>query len=225
MGFFGRLSDIISANLNDFLDRMEDPEKMLKQLLSEMEQAVGQAKEALVEALTVERRVAKEMAHYQARVAEWEAKAVEAVKKDRDDLARKALELQSESEDILSALENELDTARKNTEAMRTQLRGIQAKYQEARRKQASLAARNRSAEAQTKSLKVGGGGKVASTAFDEFDKIEEKITLKEAKAEARAEVSSVEVSVEEEFAALTGGDKVEQRLSALKDKLKKHEG
>jgi len=161
MGFFGRLSDIISANLNDLLDRMEDPEKMLKQLLSEMEQAVGQAKEALVEALTVERRVAKEMAHYQARVAEWEAKAVEAVKKDRDDLARKALELQSESEDILSALENELDTARKNTEAMRTQLRGIQAKYQEARRKQASLAARNRSAEAQTSQGRSPGRGEL----------------------------------------------------------------
>jgi phage shock protein A len=224
VGFFSRLGDIISANLNDLLDRMENPEKMLKQLLGEMERAVQQGKEALVEAITAERRLEKEIGHYKARAAEWEAKAVEAVKKGRDDLARKALELQTESEDILSALEGELAAAQKNTDAARTQLRGLQAKYQEAKRKQASLAARNVSAEIQTKAARGGGRGKKAgASAFDEFEKIEDKITLKETKAQARAEVASAERSVEEEFAALAGPGKVDQRLSALKEKLKKH--
>jgi phage shock protein A len=223
MGFFSRLGDIISANLNDVLDRMENPEKMLKQLLAEMERAVQQGKEALVEAITAQRRLEKEMGHYQDRSAEWEAKAVEAVRKDRDDLARKALELQTESEDILSALAGELTAAQKNTEAARTQLRGLQAKYQEARRKQASLAARNVSAEIQTKAARGGRGKSAAGSAFEEFEKVEDKIALKEAKAQARAEVASAERSVEEEFAALAGPDKVDQRLSALKEKLKKH--
>jgi phage shock protein A len=224
MGFFSRLGDIVSANLNDLLDRMENPEKMLKQLLGEMEQAVGQGKEALVEAITAERRLEKEIGLYKARAAEWEAKAVEAVRKDRDDLARKALELQTESEDILSALEGELAAAHSNAEAARTQLRGLQAKYQEARRKQASLAARNVSAEIQTKAARGGGRGKKAgASAFAEFEKIEDKIAVKEVKAQARAEVASAERSVAEEFAALAGPDKVEQKLSALKEKLKKH--
>jgi phage shock protein A len=223
MGFFSRLGDIVSANLNDLLDRMENPEKMLKQLLGEMERAVQQGKEALVEAITAERRLQKEIGHYKARSAEWEAKAVEAVKKDRDDLARKALELQTESEDILSALQGELAAAHANTEAARTQLRGLQAKYQEAKRKQASLAARSVSAEVQTKAARGGRGRKVGASAFEEFEKIEDKIGLKEAKAEARAEVASAERSVEEEFTALAGRDKVDQRLCALKEKLKKH--
>jgi len=224
MGFFRRLGDIVSANLNDLLDRMENPEKMLKQLLGEMERAVQQGKEALVEAITAERRLEKEIGHYQARAAEWEAKAVEAVKKDRDDLARKALELQAESEDILSALQGELAAAHANAEAARTQLRGLQAKYQEAKRKQASLAARNVSVEIQTKTARGGRGKKaVGASAFEEFEKLEDKITLKEAKAQARAEVASAERSVEEEFAALAGPGKVDQKLSALKEKLKKH--
>ena len=224
MGFFRRLGDIVSANLNDLLDRMENPEKMLKQLLGEMERAVQQGKEALVEAITAERRLEKEIGHYTARAAEWEAKAVEAVKKDRDDLARKALELLTESEDILSALQGELVAAHANAEAARTQLRGLQAKYQEAKRKQASLAARNVSVEIQTKAASGGRGKKaVGASAFEEFEKIEDKIALKEAKAQARAEVASAERSVEEEFAALAGPGKVDQKLSALKEKLKKH--
>ena len=88
MGFFTRVSDIVTANINDLLDRMEDPEKMMKQLIREMETAVQEARDALINAIAHQRLVEKEIESHNQKIEEWQARALEAVKRDRDDLAR-----------------------------------------------------------------------------------------------------------------------------------------
>ena len=146
MGFFTRAGDIISANINDLLDKMESPTKMMKQLVREMEAAVAKTKEELVEAIANAKRIEKEIASQKAKIGEWQARAVEAVKRTRDDLARKALELKKDCQAILTAREPELAAAREAAAAVRTQYRALQAKTNEARRKQATLSARSKTA-------------------------------------------------------------------------------
>ncbi len=219
MGFFKRLGDIVSANINDLLDKMEDPEKMMKMLIREMEEGVGEAKDLLVKAIAHERRVEKEIAAHGRKVDEWQARAVEAVEKDRDDLARRAIELRKESQDILAALEPELKAAQETTAAMRTQLRALEAKCREAKRKQASLVARQKAAEMQKTA--AGGGKKVKTAAFAEFDRMEEKIEQIEAEAAAVTELASEEKIAEDEFAELESTGEIDAELAELKKKVK----
>lgn len=220
MGFFKRVGDIISANISDLLDKMEEPEKMMKQLVREMEEAVVEAKGELVKAIAHERRVEKEIASQKNKVEEWQRRAGDAVKKDREDLARRALELKLESRDILAALDPELAGARQASAAMKTQLRALQAKCQEAKRKQVSLAGRSKAAEMQMAAGGASPSRKVSTSAFAEFDRLEEQIAQKEAQAEAVAEVGKAEQATVDEFEEWESGEAVDAELAALKESL-----
>jgi phage shock protein A len=221
MGFFTRLSDIVSANINDMLDKMEEPDKMMKQLVREMEEAVGKAKDALVKAIAHERLIEKEIAANKKKIEEWQARAEEAIKQDREDLARRALELKHECQDVLAALQPELKAAADASGAMRTQLRAIEAKLQEAKRKQTTLSARQRAAE--TQKIAAGGtGGKVDTGAFAEFERMQGKVQQAEAEAQAMSEVAGEDKIAEEEFSQWERGKAVDDELAALKSKVKK---
>jgi len=231
MGFFTRAGDIISANINDLLDKMESPTKMMKQLVREMEAAVAKTKEELVEVIANAKRIEKVMASQKAKIGEWQARAVEAVKRTRDDLARKALELKKDCQAILTALEPELAAAREAAAAVRTQYRALQAKTNEARRKQATLSARSKTARTKKEAAGVGTGSrrKVEVKAFDEFERMEEKVAHAEAEAEAAVEVSAETRirggdarAAEDEFAEMESTDEIDAELAALKKKTRK---
>ncbi len=217
MGFFARVGDILTANINDMLDKMEDPEKMMKQLVREMEDAVARSKGELVKTIAHEKRVEKEIAAHKKKISEWQARAVEAVKQDRDDLARRALELKKESESILAALDPELGAAREASDAMKTQVRAIEAKCAEAKRKQTSLSARQRTAVVQKSTAGVGK----KPTAFGEFERMEDKVAQIEAEAEATMEVESAEKIAEDEFTRWESGTQLDEDLDALKKEVK----
>ncbi|MEW6356277.1 MAG: PspA/IM30 family protein [Planctomycetota bacterium] len=223
MGFFSRLSDIVSANINDLLDRMENPQKMMKQLIREMEEAVEDAKGAAIKALADERRIEREIAGQKKKIEEWQTKAEEAVKADRDDLARRALELKKDSEDILAALLPEVEAAKETSAAMKRQLKALQAKLQEAKRKQATLGVRRKAAEMQKRAAGAGARrGKTDTSSFAKFEKVEEGVAQVEAEAEAIAEVSGKGKSLDEEFAELGATNEIDEELADLKKKLKK---
>jgi phage shock protein A len=227
MGFFNRLSDIVSANINDMLDRMENPEKMMKLLIREMEDGVQQAKGDLVTAIAHERRLEKEIARHKKKITEWQARAEEAVRRDRDDLARSALIPKKESEAILAALDLELKAAQEASASMKTQLRGIQAKCQEAKRIQALLTGRYKAARMQKKVATGPGKRKVKTEAFAEFDRMGDKIAHLEAEAEAMAQVRAYDKTanakaVADEFAQIEAADTIEADLAALKTKVRK---
>lgn len=220
MGFFKRMSDIISANINDLLDRMEHPEKMMKQLIREMEEAVEEAKGQLVKGIADQRRIEKEIAVHKVNAEQWQGRAVEAVTQDRDDLARKALELKRESLDILAALEPHWKTAQETCAAMKTQFRALQAKLQEAKRKQANLGARHMAAGLQKKRATAGRPSS-KQAAFAEFERVEEKVVRSEAEAQAALEVSAMEKSAEQEFLEWRGANEIDAELAALRKKVK----
>jgi len=220
MGFFSRISDIISANLNDLLERMEDPVKMMKQLIREMEQAVEATREQLLQAVTNERRIDKEIAAYQDRISEWQAKAVEAIRKDRDDLARKALALKKESQAILAALESELPNAKAASAAIRTQLHGLQAKLMEAKRKQAILTTRRKVARIRKKSVAATFDAGSKADALSEWERMEEKFTQFEAEVEAMADIAAGRPG-DQDLSEWQAANEISTELDALKKELK----
>lgn len=226
MGFFKRLNDIVSANLNDMLDQMEEPEKMMKQLVREMESGVAKAKEALIKAIADERRIEKEIAGQKEKIEGWQERAIAAVEAEREELARKAIEMRKECQAILAALEPEVVSAGQASAAMRTQYRALVAKVQEAKRKQASLAARGKAAEMQKKAAGAAVKGKVSVDAFEEFDRLSGKVVQAEAEAQAATEVaadtrlgSADEKVIEDEFAQMEGDKEIDDELAALKAK------
>jgi phage shock protein A len=220
MGFFSRISDIISANLNDLLERMEDPVKMMKQLIREMEQAVEVTREQLLQAVTNERRIDKEIAEYQRRISEWQARAVEAIRKGRDDLARKALELKKESQAVLAALESELPNAKAASTAIRTQLHGLQAKLTEAKRKQTILTTRRKVARIQKKSMAATFEAGPKPDALSEWERMEEKFAQFEAEVEAMADIAEGRAG-DQELSEWHAANDISTELAALKEEIK----
>jgi phage shock protein A len=220
MGFFSRISDIISANLNELLERMEDPVKMLKQLVREMQQAVDATREQLLQAVTDERRIEKEIAEYQRRISERQATAVEAIRKDRDDLARKALELKKESQAVLAALESELPNVRAASAAIRTQLRGLEAKLTEAKRKQTILTTRRKVAQVRKRSVAAACDARSQTDASLEWGRMEEKFAQFEAEVDAMADIADSGADVQE-LSEWPAANEIDRELAALKKAIK----
>jgi len=193
MRIFKRLSDIISSNLNDLLDRAEDPGKMVKQVLREMEAGLESAKRVTTQALTEEKKLSKELEHNRALVDEWQGKAVQAVEADRDDLAKKALARKVEIESVVGSLEAQHQTAVDYADGMKKTLKALEARLAEAKRRQATLVARKRLADAKKtvvthmERVKQEEGDLAAS---EKLDRLEADVLDSELEAAARLEVA-----------------------------------
>ena len=148
MGLFKRVSDIISANLNDLIERFEDPEKMLNQVISELETAIGDAKREVVKAMAGEKLVRKQLTDYERQAEEARARAVRAVEKGDDRLARKALTRKQESLTVAAALKDQLALSTETSQTLRRQLEAMHVKLAEARRRLVAFTARQRVATA-----------------------------------------------------------------------------
>lgn len=224
MGIFKRIADIISANINDLLDKCEDPEKMIKQVILEMEEAIEEAKAGVAKAIASQKRLEADLAQNQRLVSEWQQKAELSVDKGDDNLARKALARKNEYVRIVQDLEPQVGNAAKAVETLKANLRAVEAKLGEARRKRDVLIARKRAAEA-SKQIQTGVSsmGKSAK-AFGKFERMEEKLKQMEAEAQATAELSGERVELETEFQRLDEEELIDAELQALKKKLGKGE-
>ncbi len=144
MRLFRRIGDIIAANLNDLVNRFEDPEVMLKQAIREMETMIEDATAGAARAIAGERLLARDLADHQEKARRWNARAEEAVVLGDDDLARQAIARALEHEAIARALDEQRSAAEQTAQALRGQIHAMRAKQAEARRKLASLSARRR---------------------------------------------------------------------------------
>src|SRR5512139_196208 len=104
MGFFKRISDIVSANLNELTEQFEDPEKMLKQAIREMEEAIAEVTGQTAKAMANEKTMSRELERNRAQSAQWQDRAMKAVEAGDDALARKALARKNECEKLVAAL-------------------------------------------------------------------------------------------------------------------------
>ncbi|HKE19757.1 MAG TPA: PspA/IM30 family protein [Kofleriaceae bacterium] len=223
MGIFSRLGTLIKSNLNDLISRAEDPEKMLNQVLLEMQQQLVEAKKAVAVAIADEKRLQKQYNAELDKSKEWERKAMLAVRAGDDNLARQALVRKQEHENIAAQFQQQWIAQKGAVDKLKDALRLLANKIEEAKRKKNILIARKKRAEAQRQiaSTMQGLGD---TSAFDTFDRMAERITLLEAEAEAGAELAG-EISgdtLESKFLALeSGGHGTEEdALSELKAKM-----
>lgn len=224
MGIFDRLATLLKSNINDLISRAEDPEKMLDQIVVDMSNQLARAKQQVAAAIADEKRLKDQAeAEYKA-AADWEAKAMLAVKEGRDDLAKQALVRQAEHEEHGRTLETTWQAHQLETEKLKNSLRDLNDKIQEAKRKKNLLLARQRRAQAQQK-ISETMSSMSEKSAFEAFARMEEKITSNERMIKASSEIDE-EFSgdrLSHDFKRLeksVGSASADQQLAALKQKM-----
>jgi phage shock protein A len=222
MGIFSRISTIFKANVNDALTKAEDPEKILNQVVIEMNEQLAVAKQKVAAAIADEKRLQKHYEEASEQAKQWEEKATIAVQKERDDLAREALARRNEHQQLANEYKIQWEKQKQAVEQLKEHLRTLQRKIEEAQRKKNLLIARQKRAKAQ-KQIHETMAGMKDSSAFDTFGRMEQKVADMEARADAAAEMADFgRDKLEEEFAALEKKGSVDDDLAALKAKLGK---
>jgi phage shock protein A len=204
MGIFDRFASLLRSNINDLISRAEDPEKMLTQILVDMRSQLAKAKQQVATAIADEKRLKDQADAEYKQAADWETKATLALKENREDLARQALIRQNEHQSHGDQLTQTWEQHRLETEKLKNQLRDLNDKIEEAKRKKNLLIARQRRAQAQ-KRIAETMSSMSEKSAFDAFARMEERIETNERQLKASMEI-------EEEFT----GDKLSQDFKAL---------
>jgi len=224
MGIFQRLSQLLRSNINDAIARAENPEKMLNQVLLDMREQLHKAKQEVAVAIADERKLKAQVEDEQKQSADWEQRAMLAIREGRDDLAKQALLRQQEHAERAQALYDTWQRQAAETEKLKESLRQLNDKIEEAKRKKNLLVAKQKRAQAQ-KRIHETMAGLSDQSAFQTFDRMAEKIEESERQALAAAEVTetlSAGDSLEQEFARLGAGSSatVEARLLQLKQSM-----
>ncbi len=223
MRLFTRIGDIIAANLNDLIDRFEDPEVMLKQAIREMETMIEKATGGAARAIAVERLLARELSDHQRKSGVWHARAEQAVLGGDDDLARQAIARAHEHEAMATALLEQRSSADQTAQALRGQVAAMKVKQAEARRKLASLSARRQVVENGRSLRGMAREPSGATKGFARFDSMQRQIEQAEAEAEALGELhQSAESSLEAETESRERARHVEAELATIKDSVRK---
>ncbi len=219
MGIFSRIGDILKSNINDLIDRAEDPEKMVKQIIIDMQEELNKSTQALGKAMAAERTAKNQFDAASAKSADWEAKAKTALASGDEALAKKALENKVKADKNTAQYAEMYETISSQTETIRTQVEVLKSKLEEAKSRQAMLIARSQMAETQ-KSLAQASGGFDPDSASEKFDRMEEKIMQKEAEAQAFTEIAAEGNSADDtakQFEQLENDSKVNSELERLK--------
>ncbi len=217
MSFFSRVSDIINANVSDLLDRAEDPEKMVKMLIFEMEEQIETAREGIVKAIAGEKKLEVNLTKNRKEAADWHAKAEAAIERADEDLARKCLARKKEHDKIADSLQPQWERARQTSDSLKSDLRRMEEKLDEAIRRRDSLVARQMAAEAQREVQSVAPSLSRAQRSFAKFDRMERRVEDMESEAAAAAELSDVSSELDHEVEQKQKDAEVEFELAALK--------
>jgi len=217
---FKRISDVLAANLNELIDRVEDPERMVKQIIREMEDNIRLAEEGVIDALASEKQLLKDLEHHRQQSAAWHQRAEEALRASKEELARAALGRKKEHDQIVHNLAPSWEAARHTSELLKAQLHALEAKLEEARRKRGTLVARQRAVEAQQQLDQTMTSMRAGLDASANFTRMEDRLAEMEARSAARAELHGDRSRLEREFRDLQVDKEVENELAELKKKL-----
>ncbi len=224
MGIFQKLSTLIRSNINDLISRAENPEKMLTQIILDMRDQLARAKREVAAAIADEHKLKQQLADEIKQARDWEHRAMLAVRENRDDLAKQALIRQQEHGERAAALDQTWQSQAAEIDKLKSSLRQLNAKIDEARRKRNLLVAKQKRAQAQRR-IHETMSGLSDTSAFEAFNRMAEKIEDSERRLLAQSEVdqSLAVPSVESEFLKLEVGHTdmaVEERLMALKQNM-----
>ncbi len=221
MGIFDRFSTVLRSNINDLISRAENPEKMLNQLIVDMKSQLAKAKQQVASAIADEKKLEADALAMKKQAEDWERRAMLAVQEGRDDLAKQALMRYNESLQGAQSLHETWVRSKQETEALKLSLRQLNDKIEEAKRKKNILIARARRAEAQER-IQQTMSGLSDKSAFDNFERMAEKIEANERKALAAAELQEEFSgdSLQKQFEVLEYHGSADQQLIELKAKM-----
>ena len=217
MSIFTRLGDLLRANINDLIDKAEDPEKMVKQIIQDMDRELVKSTQMLGKAMASERQIEKQMNDAKAKSADWENKAKLALQAGDQELAKKAVEEKLKVDEKVTQFTQMYESVHAQTEQIKAQVEELKSKLEEAKSRQAMLIARSRMADTQKDLAQSLGGMNTSENAFAKMDKMEERIARKEAEAQAFTEISKTGNAAEKDpFAVLESNSKVDAEMARL---------
>jgi len=217
MGIFSRFSDIINSNLTALLDRAEDPAKMVRMMIQEMEETLVEVRTSSARVLADRKEQERRLQRLQHDALDWENKARLALNKGREDLARAALAEKQAVEETLQLAERELKVIEEQLTVLHEEISQLQQKLDDAKAKQQSLLAREKTSRARMDIRRSSNRDKLEE-AFQKFDAYERKMDNLEAQVEAQDLGRSR--TLHDEFNELARNDKVESELEALKARM-----
>ncbi|MBB5699259.1 phage shock protein PspA [Sphingomonas yantingensis] len=219
MGIFSRTRDIIAANVTDLLDKAEDPAKMIRMIILEMEETLVEVRASAARTIADQKEMRRHIAKLDKLQESWTEKAELALSKDREDLAKAALVERQKAADMADQLQAEITVLDDALRASEADIAKLQNKLREARARQNSIATRLESAENRYRLREMYAGERVAD-AFSRFDTLERRVDMAEGRADAAGMGGAK--SLEEEIAELKSSEKVDAELAALKARLNK---
>ena len=224
MSIFSRFSTMIKSNINDLINRAEDPEKMLNQIILDMRDQLAKAKREVAGAIADERKLKRQTDEATKQMKAWERRAVLAVQEGRDDMAKQALVRHEEQAEQVTAYDRSWQAQKQETEKLKASLRQLHEKIEEAKRKRNLLIAKQKRAQAQ-KRIHETMSGLSDTSAFEAFNRMADKIEEDERRNLAQAEVNEALTgdTLEKEFLRLESGSAdtgLDDKLIALKAKM-----
>ena len=220
MGIFSRTRDIIAANFTDLLDKAEDPSKMIRMIILEMEETLVEVRASAARTIADQKEMRRHIAKLEKLQESWTEKAELALSKDREDLAKAALVERQKAADMAEQLGIEVSVLDDALRASEEDISKLQNKLRDARARQNVIQTRLESAQNRFKLREAYAGSKVQE-AFSRFDVMERRADMAEGRADALS-LGAPQKTLEEEIAELQSSDKVDAELAALKARLNK---
>lgn len=216
MAIFERISDLVRSNINDLIDKAENPEKMVKQIIIDMEDQLRKATQGLGTAMGSLNQVKKQLENAQEQSNVWQEKARACLSQGNEELAKQALENKVKQDKMVAQYKEMTDSMETQVNEIKSQIDVLKQKLEEARSKQAMLTARSQMADAKSQMAKTLGNMD-SKSAFAKMEKMEQKIEQKEAQANAFSEISGVQESENDPFAKMDRENSVNEELEKLK--------
>jgi phage shock protein A len=216
MGIFSRFSDIVNSNINALLDKAEDPEKMVRLIIQEMEDTLVEVRSTSAKTIAEKKELQRVVSRLEEEVQDWQAKAELALSKNRDDLARSALIEKQKAADQAATVTADIQNLDAHVSKLQDEVAQLQDKLADAKARQKSMLMRQQTVASRLEVKKTLDSNRL-NDAMYKFERYEQKIDLLEAQVES---YDLGKKTLRDEFADLAAQDKIDSELAALKAKL-----
>ncbi|RBP83728.1 phage shock protein PspA [Marinomonas rhizomae] len=221
MGIFSRMTDIINSNLTSLLDKAEDPKKMIRMMIQEMEETLVEVRSSSARVIADRKTTGRRLERMRSEAAEWESKAMLAIHKGREDLARAALSEKQQIEKEIEVIDQELSALDEHLEHLNEEVGQLQIKLNDAKAKQKAMLLRQSSVESRMR-VKRQNHKEALDDAFEKFERFERRVDSLEGQLESMDIGMQPKADLKSQIDALAEDDGINDELARLKEKMTK---